>query len=160
MKDKLFHRRHPDFEAFDKIELTQEPRYKTSSLSGDEWRTSIRAKFFFKGVLVHETRFRDMNCAIMLLGAEWVKAQEPVPELLIETEKTKCDQPGCGREAVGRVRLKRLTARNGEYLHPDESGFGCFRQFCERHQERGNASREDSDSNYETVPGRHGTGAN
>ena len=152
--DQEWHRRHPDFEVFDRVELVVVPRYKTSGLSGDEWRTSINAKFYFKGEVMHEQHFRDMKTAVALLPHA-LMTMEQMPERWHELEKAKCNQVGCPEDFVSKVRLKRLTSKQGEYLHPDEGSFtkAHVRQFCRKHVCRGNAGREDSDSNYEVLEG-------
>jgi hypothetical protein len=153
LMDKLYHRRLRDFESFDRVELSIVPRYKTSGLSGDEWRQHIAVKFYFKGELVHETGFNRMRDALMLLGGEWIRAQEPIPDRIIELESTKCDQPSCTAEAVGRFELKKLTADNGEYLDMSDQYLRYYRKFCKRHLRRGDCSREDADDNYIPLDG-------
>ena len=153
MMDKDWHRRHPDFTSFDRIELEVVPRYKTSGLSGDEWRTGVRAKFFFKGEVVHESTFGDMHVAMMVLPHTWLEAQSPIPERIMQIEKTMCDQPGCSEDFVSKFRLKRLTSDSGEYLDPADQHLSYFRQFCRKHLRRGDCGREDSDANYELISG-------
>gem|GEM_PF-6705725 len=46
MKDRYALR--PDAQAFDEIRIVTVPRYKTSGLSGDEWRISAMIQFFAK----------------------------------------------------------------------------------------------------------------
>ena len=41
-------RSHHDDEWYDEVRITTVPRYKTSSLSGDEWRTSARIQILRK----------------------------------------------------------------------------------------------------------------
>ncbi len=50
----VFHKRLRDFESFDEIRLKVVPRYKTSGLSGDEWRTGVLIEFMFKGQVIEE----------------------------------------------------------------------------------------------------------
>lgn len=152
--DKLWHKRLPEFESFDRIELQVVPRYKTSGLSGDEWRQHVSVKFFFKGEVVHETGWNTMRNALMLLAGEWLRAQEPIPSRIIEMEhEGLCDQPSCPNRAEGRFRLKRLTSDRGDYLDPADQHMQYYRQFCKRHLRRGDCSREDADDNYEPLDG-------
>ncbi len=152
--EREWHRRHPDFESFDHIELKVVPRYKTSGLSGDEWRTSVNVKFYFKGEMVHEQHFRDMRTALMLMPRAWIVTQEPIPERIIKLEEVKCDQPGCPNDAISKYLVKRLTSSRGEYLHEDESKHTRYiRRFCETHLCRGDCGREDSNDNYEVLEG-------
>lgn len=140
---------------FDRIELAVEPRFKTSGLSGDEWRVGVRVKFFFKGEIIHEKSFRDMETAAALLSHSLLAGMDNgIPNRIIELEKTKCDQVGCHRDAVNKVRLKRLTSERGEYLHDDEGAYSTsIRRFCRRHLRRGDCGREDADDNYEVLEG-------
>jgi hypothetical protein len=149
--ERLWHKRDDDFEAFDKITLEVVPRYKTSGLSGDEWRTSVVATFWFKGEKIHEHSWTSMRYAIMLLAHEWVTQQEPIPERVIELEEPKCDQPGCAVDAVARFVIKRETSDSGEWLDTSQSSARYFRKFCKRHVQRGDCSREDCDENYEPL---------
>jgi len=141
----LWHRRHFDFETYDRIELVQTLRYKTSGLSGDEWRTGINVKLYFKGEVVHEIPFSDMRAALTLLIGQ---LPEMIPGRVLELEKTKCDQPGCAADAVNRFQVRRITSESGEYLDMKEVTLTYYRQFCAKHSKRGNASREDCDKNY------------
>jgi hypothetical protein len=143
-----YHRRLPDFEAFDRIELEVVPRYKTSGLSGDCWRQIVVARFFFKGEQVHEAWFGSMRYAVMLLGSEWLRQQEPIPERVIELEESACDQPSCTNKAVSKYRLKRLFSRSGDLLDAADQHGTYYRKFCKVHLRRGDANREDNDKNY------------
>jgi hypothetical protein len=152
---RLHHKRLHRFESFDRIELQVVPRYKTSGMSGDEWRQHVAVKFFFKGECVHETGANSMQNALMLLPSEWVRAQEPIPSRIIEMEYSGlCDQPSCPNQAEGRFKIKRETADNGSWLDPEEWRYHeSYRQFCKRHIKRGDCSREDADDNYEPLDG-------
>lgn len=154
LKDRIWHRRLPEFESFDRIELQVVPRYKTSGMSGDEWRQHVSVKFYFKGEVVHETGWNGMRNALALLPGEWIRAQEPIPNRVIALEhEGKCDQPSCAEQAVGRFKLKRLTADNGDYLDMSEQHLSYYRQFCRKHLRRGDCGREDADDNYEPMDG-------
>lgn len=86
-----YRKRLPKFEAFDEIAMKVVPRFKTSGLSGDEWRTSVSVAFKFKGIVVYETSFRDMEAALLMMGSEWVRAQEPIPDAVIDLERERCE---------------------------------------------------------------------
>lgn len=152
-EQKPSHKRLPEFESFDRIEFRVVPRYKMSGLSGDEWRQHVQVDFYFKGEKVHETGFRDMQAALMMTGAEWMKATSPIPMRVIEIERAKCDQASCANDAVGKYLLKRETSDRGDYIDPATIYGRSYRQFCKRHAQRGDCSREDSDSNYEPIGG-------
>jgi len=131
-KKRLWHKRLNDFESFDRIELQVVPRYKTSGMSGDEWRQHVSVKFYFKGEVVHETGWNSMQNAMMMLPGEWARAQEPIPSRIIEMEHEGfCDQPSCPNQAEGRFRIKRETSERGAWLHEEESRYhDSYRQFC------------------------------
>lgn len=152
---RLWHKRLNDFESFDRIELAVVPRYKTSGMSGDEWRQHIAIRFFFKGELVHESGANNMRNALMLLPGEWIKAQEPIPQWIIDMENSGlCDQPSCPNQAEGRFLIKRETSERGAWLDPSESQYhDSYRQFCKRHLRRGDCGREDADDNYTSLDG-------
>lgn len=152
---RLWHKRVSDFESFDRIELQVMPRYKTSGMSGDEWRQHVSVKFYFKGEVVHEAGWNSMQNALMFLPSEWIKAQEPIPSRVIEMEhEGLCDQPSCPNQAEGRFRIKRETSERGAWLHEEETRYHqSYRQFCKRHLRRGDCGREDADDNYESLDG-------
>ena len=147
MTDRLYHKRHRDFEYYDRIEFGIVPRFKTSGLSGDEWRHTIVVRFYFKGVEVRLETYGDMKAAAAHLPGIFY-SYEPIPEAVIAREKDCCDQPGCEQKWVGRFELKRQTAPTGEWLDASESSLRYYRQFCLKHIERGDCSREDADRNY------------
>ena len=144
---KLWHKRLHYFEAFDTISLVVVPRFKTSGLSGDEWRQSVVAVYYFKGKLVHQASYRDMQNALMYLPHDWLEAQMPIPKEVLILEETTCDQPSCPNKAVGRLKLKRETDSHGNWL-VSEGEADQYRKFCLVHIERGDCSREDADENY------------
>lgn len=155
IKEKsLWHKRVDDFESFDRIEFVVVPRYKTSGLSGDEWRQHVQVNFYFKGEIVHEEGYRDMQTALMLAPGAYFKATCPIPDRVLEMERIGlCDQPSCASPSIGRLELKQEFER-GRRLHEDETKFGrYYRQFCAKHIRRGDCSREDSDDNYIPLDG-------
>lgn len=151
--NNFYHRRLPEWEAFDEISLRIIPRYKTSGLSGDEWRQHVEIEFFHKGQIVYSAGTSTMEAAILMLGAHFVKQQEPIPDRVIEIENGTCDQPSCKASAVGRYLVKRLTAANGEWLDMNDQRLQYYRKFCKVHARRGDCSREDCDENYEPMDG-------
>ncbi len=153
---RLHHKRHRDSGWYDRVEVDIVPRYKTSGLSGDEWRTSVRARWYFKGLLVGERFFgRDIESALAYLPhVIAVESDNGASNEWLAHEEKKCDQPGCSADAVARFKLKRHTSRQGEYLHPDENQYSdSFRKFCKQHIRRGDCGREDADDNYEPLDG-------
>jgi hypothetical protein len=154
--DRLWHKRHPDSGWYDRVELDIVPRYKTSGMSGDEWRTSVRLRWFFKGLQVGEEYFgRDIELALGYVPHVLAVASDGgASNEWLEHEKKKCDQPGCAEDAVARFKLKRETAKDGSYLDPAETEHHeSYRKFCKRHLRRGDCGREDADANYEPMDG-------
>ena len=148
----LSHRRLHTSEIYDRIELVVVPRLKTSNLSGDEWRTGVRIKFWFKGSVVREAGARDIQTAMLLLGAAYFEHSAPISDEQLHRERKSCDQPGCDKPFSVCYELKRLTAKDGSYLDESENAFRYYRKFCDDHKYRGDCDREDCDENYTLIP--------
>jgi hypothetical protein len=148
-----YKKRLSDFEAFDRIDMRVVPRFKTSGLSGDEWRTSVQVDFYFKAVLVHTVYYHDMQKALMMTPHEWIMQRNPIPAKALAIEGERCDQPGCSKPHNGAKRyLRRETSAQGEYLDRAETYHILFRRFCAEHADRGYQSREDCEDNYADTP--------
>lgn len=151
---EFWHHRHRHFEPYDRIELDVVPRFKSSGLSGDEWRTSVRVRFYFKGEVVHTTSFHNMQIALAMLPAEHIRQCEPIKERVIELEQheRRCDQPGCSAPSFAAFRVRRLFSPGGDLLDASEQlPEPKIMWFCLEHMERGNADREDCEKNLERV---------
>jgi len=156
----VYFKRHHDDEIVDDVRIVCVPRYKTSGLSGDEWRVSYRMTLSRKGTKLYERYYNSLSDAISHLP--WVRRtmfEEPaegVPEdawpQRIERDRITCHQPGCAEFATVVYRLKAEYASDGEGPLP-EAGIEHRVAFCARHSTRGNCGREDSDANYELVSG-------
>ena len=72
----MFHRHHPDDEIYDEIHITCQERYKTSGLSGDEWRFGWRVEFKFKGQVVFSNSFTRLSTAVSSLPWFFLTAGE------------------------------------------------------------------------------------
>lgn len=154
MSDGMWHKRLGDFEAFDAITLDVVPRFKTSGISGDEWRQHVRVRFFFKGTVVHEAGFNTMKNALLLLGSEFVRAQEPIPTEVIRMEQAGlCDQASCSAPSISRYAIKKEFTKHGDELAAQDPVPCNYRQFCAKHLRRGDSDREDCDDNYEVISG-------
>ena len=70
-KKNLNHRSLPKDDTYDEIRMKIVPRYKTSGLSGDEWRTSVRIDFYFKGEIIKTTSTSNMQYAMLFLGGQY-----------------------------------------------------------------------------------------
>jgi hypothetical protein len=138
----------PDAQAFDEVRIVTVPRYKTSGLSGDEWRISAHIEFYRKGVKVHESGgLRNVETACGFVYAEHCKGTDE-GHAYFASEKGICDQEGCSERATLLFKLKKLFCRSGHGTEP--MGIET-RQFCEQHKRRGDCALEDADSNYELL---------
>ena len=156
MTNKPHHKRLSDWEWYDRIEFKVIPRYKTSGLSGDEWRQHVEVTFFHKGTEVRSFGCHDMSIALALASGRMVEwSDEGVPDVILKMESDGiCDQPSCAKPSVGRLLIKEAFGGRGEKLHPDDYGHrNGYRQFCRTHIRRGDCSREDCDDNYEPLDG-------
>ena len=146
---KPWHKRHDDFECYDKITMEVVPRYKTSGLSGDEWRQHVEVKFWFKGHEIASHWSRDMRTAAMLFGSWLIGDGSGIENKILKLEKDLCDQPSCTEPPTHRYILKELFSHQGERLDKTD-GYTrpYFRQFCQKHGTRGDCGREDADVNY------------
>lgn len=158
MTDKekpLAHERLHNFCMFDEIRIRVVPRFKTSDMSGDEWRQHAQIEFMFKGVVVSEAGYSRIEQAVMGLGHQMLTAQDNgMSSEMMALDDKLCDQPSCKNEAVARFVIKRHTARDGSWLDPGErDAYRWFRKFCKVHVHRGDCSREDCDDNYEPTDG-------
>ena len=148
--DQLFHRRLPEFQTIDRIEITLVPRWKTSGMSGDEWRQSWSVQGYFKGIPVFNFACgRKIEYPLAMLPGKFLEwGDNGIADEILKAEKDLCDQPSCKNPWTVAGVLKRLTSDNGSYLDPSDSPFRYFRRFCDDHATRGDCSREDCDDNY------------
>lgn len=147
----------PDRQAFDEIRITTIPRFKTSGLSGDEWRISARIAFFRKGEIVHEDSARDVKSAAQFLAWKYaVACDEGIGRT--EHEYDRCDQEGCAELATVILKMKKVYCSDPHAHggHEPKEYEGVYRYFCTRHSKRGDSSFDDSDANYEIVEGTPG----
>ena len=151
--EKMWHKRHSDFECYDKVTFEIVPRYKTSGLSGDEWRQHVEVTFWFKGHAIYNYGARDMQAAAMLFGHHFFESTFPISDKIIKLEEDLCDQPGCTNPPTHRYILKDLFSSRGEKLDKsDGSDRPHYRKFCQKHGTRGDCGLEDSDRNYTKEP--------
>ncbi len=143
----------PDAQLFDEIRIVTVPRFKTSGLSGDEWRISARIDFYRKGTLVHQTATRNVEAACNQLG--WLHASAGDHGGMFAGIGDTCDQEGCNEAATVVLRLKERYCVGGgncgQRIPPYEGKQPEARAFCERHSQRGDSDLEDNDANYERV---------
>lgn len=151
-----WHERLPDFEIIDEVDIRIIPRYKTSGLSGDEWRQSVRVTAKFKGVTVFEKTVRGMETACGMVYAFKIHASdEGIPEQVLQREGECCDQPSCCNPATNFYMLKKRHSPGNHFAKSAwKPGYrGYYRQFCNRHAQRGDCCLNDADQNYVPIIG-------
>lgn len=153
MLGKPFYQRLRDDEYYDEIRITTVPRYKTSGLSGDEWRVSARVTILRKGHVILETSFNKIRSAVALLPGVLLTLFEgdEIKRIPDSVDHALCFQPGCEQPAVTTYKLKHEYCDRGEQ-HPHS--FSEMRvAFCQKHLTRGDCGLQDADENYELVSG-------
>jgi len=152
MLGQPWYQRHDDDEYFDEIVIRTVPRWKTSGLSGDEWRVSARVTIKRKGHTILETGFNKIQSAAALLPGLLLTMfeQDNVTRLPDALDHSLCFQPGCDKPAVSVYRLKHDYCAQGQQhtLHSETRV-----AFCHTHLERGDCGLKDADENYEVVSG-------
>lgn len=134
----------PDAQPFDKIVIETVPRYKTSGMSGDEWRISATAKFYRKGKMVHEQGCSDVQHAAYLVGSWHMHACDNAIGYFAG-ERDICDQEGCEEKATVKLVKRFDWCRDG---HKSEKPSNAYRLFCDEHKRRGDCGLDDADTNY------------
>lgn len=159
MKENI--ERHREDTYFDGVHIALQPRFKTSEVSGDEWRFSWRVWLVRKGVMLTELEYghgsdgtRDLERVLMWVAASLAKQRtdEEVANYHLATDG-KCANPGCTKEGV--VLYKRIKHGCGHCGHrePCTHSWEHHIRFCMDHAIRGDASLDDSDDNYEQIDG-------
>lgn len=143
----------PDAQGFDEVRIITVPRFKTSGLSGDEWRISGSCQLLRKGKVIHEFRMANVENCAKALPYHIMTAGDEGKFYFGGGEDGKCDQEGCSESATVIYRVKRHYCNHPHEHEPLEKSREEFRGFCGRHAKRGNSSFSDSDDNYELVSG-------
>lgn len=155
-----FYKLHADDDFIDEVRIIVRERYKTSGLSGDEWRFHRVIQLFRKGILLHEEPFNGhidkVAGFVPLVIAQWgdngVTTEQRAEHL--------CFQPGCRESATSEYELIEEFGPHGERLHPEENSYhSARRRFCQKHLRRGDCGREDADRNYRVISGYGPDGA-
>lgn len=157
MGNDITFKRHDDDEWIDEIRILTVPRYKTSGISGDEWRFSAQVQLLRKGHVLFERSFSKVHYAIDFLPAiqheyaDMGRGSEDVEGSVIDFDRY-CFNPGCRADGVVEYELV------DEYVSPYGIKQGkkpwqgsVRRRFCEEHANRGDCALEDADSNYVLV---------
>lgn len=149
------HRRHREDRWADHCEIVTVPRWKTSGLSGDEWRFSYKVILRRKGYILIERDFGSLSYAAAWMSLAMLSAcpaDMPWPESAPGQpygDGWFCDNPGCGEVAAWRAWLRFEYDARG---HKHEPVSKLFRVFCQQHSRRGDCALEDADANYDLEP--------
>lgn len=138
----------PDAQAFDKIIIETVPRYKTSEMSGDEWRISAEVTFYRKGRPLFRFGASNIEYACRLLDSKLIDNDKQ----FFGGEEDFCDQEGCENRATVKLKKKFDYCRSG---HRSENPSNAYRLFCDDHCKRGDCGLDDADINYEVVAERN-----
>lgn len=163
---KIWIERHPEDPFYDHVEVQLVDRYKTSGLSGDEWRYSYRVRLNRKGKTIAHTTVNGFEYAVSLAAAavhlgfvelEMDAQWSTVPFTDIPGDGICC-HPGCPLPATSTYVLKDVYDSSRCFSKPNggdyEGQAKHARQFCDRHRRRGDCSRDDADHNYIPVVGK------
>ncbi len=157
---------HPKDPFVDDGQIKIVERYKTSGLSGDEWRFSVRIELLRKGKVV---AYRDVN-GMDFAAIEMARALNiGVGELEMEDYWNVvsrdempgdgfCCQPGCPNTATRTYVMKKLYDRSCSFKKDNGSSYEgapleC-REFCDDHGQRGDCGLDDANANYVCVKGK------
>lgn len=159
-QDRAHYERHHDDEIIDRITIEVVPRYKTSGLSGDEWRVSAVIKLWRKGEVMvesHHGKIADAVSYLPWLLRTWTEGGEDEVERRwierIRKDEKTCHQPGCSEPATVVYSIKQRFSREGYEENPENRYGDARRAFCARHSTRGDCGLEDADRNYAVVTG-------
>lgn len=140
----------PNAQIYDEVRLVTVPRYKTSPVSGDEWRISHAIQFVRKGRVIATSEDWDVMERIRVA----IKKVAPADPAHLRGVGDICDQESCTEPATVVYKLKMLYASDGKETDPyREDHRPLIRKFCQDHSTRGDCALEDADDNYELIGG-------
>src|SRR3990167_5217124 len=129
----------PNAQPFDEFRIVTVPRYKTSELSGNEWRISHKMQLLRKGIVVYESTDRDILIPIRDMVD---KLEEKAHDRgNVFGESYFCDQEGCSSKSDDTKKLLDTDKKEENTIF--------IRRFCKYHSKRGDCGIEDSDDNYQ-----------
>ncbi len=151
-KPKGMRVRFNDDEFIDRIVIETIPRFKTSGLSGDEWRYHVQVTGYRKGLVIADRAVGTMKYAqAMLATGDWWTEHEAIPKP--DVAEALCDQMGCDQPWTVLYRLKtRGCGRCGNrHVYAGDEAHPYLRAFCEKHKTRGDSDLDDMDELYEAI---------
>lgn len=152
-KKKISYALKPDAQPFDEIRIRIVPRYKSSGLSGSEWRQSCVIEFYRNGEVKHSSSCGGkLEYGAGLAYARLLEAQDNGIGYFA-SDGVHCDQEGCHKKAKYLMRLKERFCVGGGNCgqKKQHSGSSDHRIFCEEHKHRGDQDLGDNDANYELI---------
>lgn len=142
-----------DDEFVDEIRITTVPRFKTSGLSGDEWRVSVEAVVYRKGREIGRRSWGRLEHALLRLKP-WIDDDLLCPVADPQIARDLCMQPGCAEPWTVEYRMAQSGCGScGHQQALDEDWQDYRRRFCGRHARRGDSDLDDSDGLYRPVDG-------
>lgn len=142
-----------DDEFVDEIRITTVPRFKTSGLSGDEWRTSVEVVVYRKGREIGRRSWGRIEHALARLKP-WIDDDLLCPVADPQMARDLCMQPGCAEPWTVEYRMTHTgCSRCGNRSANNEEWQDYRRRFCARHARRGDQGCDDADDIYRPVDG-------
>lgn len=139
--------------GIDRIEIKAENRWKTSGLSGDEWRYGVRVDLYRKGKVVfsryqNNSWFAELKPNFVAIAEEFkmMKTIDLSDQAEFDRLEPLCDHFSCSEPGEMYRMLKRGKDSEGNYLPPD--GRVHVKRFCSAHADRGNCGIIDSKRNF------------
>lgn len=133
-------------EWYDEVHITTVPRFKTSELSGDEWRYSIHVELLRKGRVMAERDWNRLEWALAGLQGWMLKLGDKGVE--VHATDDLCMQPGCSKPYTVEYRMTRRGCGHCGNIHR-YAGDDYRRRFCDKHKRRGDSDLDDMDLIYE-----------
>ncbi len=137
------------YQQWDEIRIVTVPRYKTSMVSGCEWRTSQALLYYNKGeeIFRYDHYFYGIAESFQQI---FEKHSGYDKKAFMYGKDDICDQESCLLKSTNTYMLKK-EVRHAKEVNPyDGSGDSrpLIRKFCDLHSKRGDCSLEDADDNY------------
>ena len=160
----------PGAKPYDEIRIVTVPRFKQSSASGSQRRTSRKIQLLRKGRVIEDDLTRtEQNDPLGGAMESW-RLIELIDTVLacnvlnlcttdtnITGEANLCDQEGCANESTVTYKLKKTFYTVYKHERPLEidsysiDSHPLIRKFCAEHAKRGDQALDDCDDNYEVL---------
>lgn len=155
-----------DDHGFDEIRISLVPRFKTSDMSGDEWRVSALVELFRKRQVIFRQETSRLEDAVALVPwllrtvsekpndhEGWTAAARArfSGPALYGLGENECAQATCHRTPVVFYSMKKEFSENGHFEKEISPSDVYVRGFCDLHKDRGDGARDDAMHNYEPI---------